>query len=107
MICPLITGPAVLAVLRMASFATLAVLVIVQFRTLPAAVAVVLRTSVAVVGVAKGVNVTLPAAVPVQVPDVANQPVGMVSVMVVVVAAAAKVCTAPETPVPAKVVLIV
>ena len=83
------------------------VLVNVQASTLPAAVAVLSKTNVAVVAVAGGLNVTLAAAVPVQVADDAIQPVGMISVMVVAVPAAVSVLVTPGTPVPDVVVEIV
>jgi hypothetical protein len=67
------------------------VLVKVQTSVLPDAVAVVLRTRVAVVAVAAGLKVTLAPAVPLQMPLVAVQPAGMVSVMVVWVETAASV----------------
>ena len=94
-------------VLVMERSASTNVLVNVQANTLPAAVAVVFKTRVAVVAVARGVNVTLPAAVPVQVADAAAQPAGIVSVMVVTVPDAVSVLVTPVTPVPDAVVEIV
>jgi len=83
------------------------VLVKVHARFAPDAVAVVFKTSVAVVAVAAGLKVTFAAAVPVQTPDVATHPAGMVSVRVVATAFFRRILVAPETAVPATVVVIV
>ena len=96
------TGPAVLAVLRMLSCDTIKALVKVQAIAAPGTVAAASRVRTFPARLALP-----PAPRPVQLADASKYPDGTVSVMVVAVEAAVRVCAAPATPTPDVTVVIV